>query len=140
MVSFGGFGVAQISMLSQVRCSARKACRAYATRVLSVRLFSAPFRRGIDHSRRGTRLCGGAPSSASFRRGDRHGVLAGCLEARLDAEFWRFWRGSVIDAFASPVQCTNGPPGLRRVYCRCDFSAPLFVPTFVPKLDRGVLG
>src|SRR3954447_12086793 len=43
MVSFGGFGVAQISMLSQVRCSARKARQAYATRVLSVRLFSAPF-------------------------------------------------------------------------------------------------
>src|SRR4051794_33660507 len=43
MVSFGGFGVAQISMLSQVRCSARTARQAYATRVLSVRLFSAPF-------------------------------------------------------------------------------------------------
>src|SRR3954453_13184326 len=40
---FWRFGVAQISMLSQVRCSARKARRAYATRVLSVRLFSAPF-------------------------------------------------------------------------------------------------
>src|SRR3954467_346288 len=43
MLSFGGFGVAQLSMLSLVRCSARNARQAYATRVLSVRLFSAPF-------------------------------------------------------------------------------------------------
>src|SRR4051794_10118027 len=43
MLSFGGFGVAPLSMLSLVRCSARKARQAYATRVLSVRLFSAPF-------------------------------------------------------------------------------------------------
>src|SRR4051795_1106245 len=43
MLSFGGFGVAELSMLSLVRRSARKARQAYATRVLSVRLFSAPF-------------------------------------------------------------------------------------------------
>jgi len=43
MLSFGGFGVAQLSMLSLVRCSAHNARQAYATRVLSVRVFSAPF-------------------------------------------------------------------------------------------------
>src|SRR4051794_5349686 len=38
------------------------------------------------------------------------GVVGG---ARLDAEFWRFWRGSNIDAFASLVKCAKGPRGLR---------------------------
>src|SRR4051812_24140927 len=35
------------------------------------------------------------------------------LRGTFDAEFWRFWRGSVIDAFASPVQRAQGTPGLR---------------------------
>src|SRR3954454_20823601 len=50
------------------------------------------------------------------------------FEASLDAGFWRFWRGSNIDAFATPMHCAKGPPGL------CDacivgatFQRPLFV-------------
>src|SRR3954468_21435806 len=40
MLSFGGFGVAQLSLRSLGRCSARKARQAYATRVLSVGVFN----------------------------------------------------------------------------------------------------
>src|SRR3954466_7703012 len=74
MLSFGGLGVAELSMLSLVRRSARKARQAYATRVLSVRLFSAPFlsdfwaKTSGRQSRFGS--CGGDPN------GGRGGVFS----------------------------------------------------------------
>src|SRR3954453_23822286 len=55
-------------------------------------------------------------------------AVQSAFEARLDAEFWRFWRGSNIDAFASPVQCAKGPPGLRDAcIVGATFQRPLFV-------------
>src|SRR4051794_38605463 len=76
MLSFGGFGVAQLSMLSLLRCSARKARQAYATRVLSVRLFSAltaeefqarAAERGKGGStRRDSFACGRSPNASAF--------------------------------------------------------------------------
>src|SRR3954453_2307268 len=55
-------------------------------------------------------------------------AVQSAFEARLDGEFWRFWRGSNIDAFASPVQCAKGPPGLRDAcIVGATFQRPLFV-------------
>src|SRR4051812_22199881 len=72
--------------------------------------------------------------AASYRR-----PLKVPVEARSMLSFGGFGVAQFIDAFASPVQRAKTPARLtRRVYCRSDFSAPPFCPTFGPKLEINV--
>src|SRR3954452_20573778 len=51
------------------------------------------------------------------------------FEASLDAGFWRFWRGSNIDAFATPMHCAKGPAS--QAYATRVLSVRLFSALFL---------